>query len=51
MATAYDPLGALSGLAIGKRAPLRITRDAAGREVLRESAAGFRLAQAWDAVS
>ncbi|WP_141657734.1 DUF6531 domain-containing protein, partial [Methylobacterium indicum] len=44
VATAYDPLGALSGLAIGERAPLRITRDAAGREVLRESAAGFRLA-------
>ncbi|WP_407942680.1 hypothetical protein [Methylobacterium ajmalii] len=37
-------------MAIGERATLRITRDAAGREVLRESAAGFRLTQAWDAV-
>ena len=49
VAASYDPLGALSALVVGERAPLRFTRDAAGREVVRESAAGFRLEQAWDA--
>ncbi|KQT91004.1 hypothetical protein ASG60_21550 [Methylobacterium sp. Leaf469] len=50
VAVAYDPFGALSGIAIGGHVPLRFARDVAGREFLRESAAGFRLEQAWDAV-
>ncbi|KQP26506.1 hypothetical protein ASF27_21140 [Methylobacterium sp. Leaf102] len=49
VATTYDPLGAPTAIAFGEHAPLRFTRDAAGRETLRESAAGFRLEQGWDA--
>ncbi len=46
---AYDPLGALSELIIAEHAPLGFTRDGLGREVRRESAAGFVLDSAWDA--
>ncbi|WP_348272750.1 hypothetical protein [Methylobacterium sp. 13MFTsu3.1M2] len=46
---AYDPLGALAELVVAEHAPLAFTRDGLGREVRRESAAGFVLDSAWDA--
>ncbi|QEN90083.1 hypothetical protein FZC33_28920 [Labrys sp. KNU-23] len=46
----YDPLGAVTRIAIGDHAPLFFKRDALGRELARESAAGFRLEQAYDEI-
>ncbi|KMO12276.1 DUF6531 domain-containing protein, partial [Methylobacterium indicum] len=48
VASAYDPLGALSELRIGEHAPLRLFYDAAGRETQRESGRGFVLASGHD---
>ncbi|MDT3381163.1 RHS repeat-associated core domain-containing protein [Labrys neptuniae] len=50
VAATYDPLGMVSELVIGARAPLSFGRDALGRELSRASAAGFSLSQAYDAV-
>ncbi|WP_246410965.1 DUF6531 domain-containing protein, partial [Methylobacterium fujisawaense] len=46
---AYDPLGALAALVVAEHAPLAFTQDGLGREVRRESTAGFVLDSAWDA--
>ncbi|WP_313003801.1 hypothetical protein [Pseudomonas sp.] len=46
----HDHNGNLAQLLIGEHAPLHISRDALGREVLRNSAAGFHLQQQYNRV-
>ena len=46
----HDRNGDLAQLLIGEHAPLHISRDALGREVLRNSAAGFNLQQQYNRI-
>ncbi|MDZ5449889.1 RHS repeat-associated core domain-containing protein [Labrys sp. ZIDIC5] len=46
----YDPLGALQSLAVGDHARLTFKRDSLGREVSRQSEAGFALDQRYDVI-
>jgi len=46
----YDPLGALSSLTIDGHKALTLRRDVLGRELRRESAAGFVLEQSFDII-
>ena len=46
----HDRNGGLAQLLIGEHAPLHISRDALGREVLRNSAAGFNLQQPYNRI-
>jgi RHS repeat-associated protein len=46
----YDTDGFVASLQIGDHAPLKFERDRRGREMIRQSASGFLLAQAWNEV-
>src|SRR5262249_27910647 len=46
----YDPLGLIASISVEGHARRDFKRDALGRETRRESAAGFQLTSAYDAV-